>query len=183
MLATTIKQQPKRKAGRPDDVEALIAACRPTDVQAKAYLDLAFHSGLRPQELCDLRWEDVTDKHVFVRNGKGGQARRSILTKTYGWVERHRQLSGGTGFVFTTKTGKPWHVSHTREIFTRLSARIETNLAPHSLRHGHACEFYKASGNDIVATSRQLGHSSIAVTDAYLKGLELNDDSLAELEF
>jgi hypothetical protein len=79
-----------------------------------------------------------------------------------GWAE--------TGYVFTTRTGKP--VGPDR--LTRLSRRLvsESGLPPvtlHGLRHG-AATLALAAGTDLKIVQDQLGHSTITLTaDTYTK--------------
>src|SRR5208337_3996010 len=46
----------------------------------------------------------------------------------------------------------------------------DTRYSVHDLRHGFACRHYLA-GRDIYATSKALGHASVAVTETYLRSL------------
>lgn len=165
-----------------DVTKKLIKACKATDLQSRAYLDLAFHSGLRPAELCDLQWEDVQADRVHVRCGKGGKARTVALAETYGYVELWREQSGGTGYVFRTRTGKQWQTSHVRRLFTRLSAGAGVDAHPHGMRHGHALSVWEAT-RDLGLVSQQLGHKRLATTDEYLKARGMNLAPVAALRF
>jgi len=48
---------------------------------------------------------------------------------------------------------------------------INYKYSPHDLRHVFACKLYKET-KDIYLVSRRLNHSSISITEAYLKGLK-----------
>ncbi len=84
-----------------------------------------------------------------------------------GWAE--------TGYVFTTRTGKPVGPDRLTRLFRRLVA--ESGLPPvtlHGLRHG-AATLALAAGTDLKIVQDQLGHSTIALTaDTYTKARELH---------
>jgi integrase len=77
-----------------------------------------------------------------------------------GWAE--------TGYVFTTRTGKPVGPDRLTRLFRRLVAG--SGLPPvtlHGLRHG-AATLALAAGTDLKVVQDQLGHSTIALTaDTY----------------
>lgn len=169
----------KAPTAYPETVKRFINACRATDLQMRAYIDLGFHTGLRPQELCDLDWSDVdlAAGVIHVRCGKGGQSRTVGIAKTYGWVELWR-AQGGKGLVFKTRNGKPWDTYHVQRAFQRLSKATGERLTPHSLRHGCAVAVAEVADIDSptpLATMnkvrRQLGHAWLRTTEVYLVGL------------
>ena len=161
-----------------NEVNKLIKGCKATDLQSRAYLDLAFHSGLRPAELCDLDWADINGNRVTVRCGKGGKRRVVALAETYGWVELWREKSGGTGYVFRTRAEKQWQTSHVRRLLARLSERAAVKIHPHEIRHAHALMVWNET-KDLGLVNRQLGHARLATTDVYLKGRGVDLDRVA----
>jgi integrase len=165
-----------------DTTKKLIKACKMTELREKAFLDLTFHSGLRPAEACALRWEDVELNRIHVRNGKGGKARTVALAETYGYLESWREVSGGTGYVFATRNGQAWQTSHVRRLFGRLAKRAGVTAHPHGMRHGHALRVWEAT-KDLGLVNRQLGHARLATTDEYLKARGVNLDAVAALRF
>jgi integrase/recombinase XerC len=167
-----------------NDVKKLISALRLRDLQAKAFIDLAFHTALRPAELCDLQWSDIEGGRVHVRCGKGSRARTVALVPTYGYLEAWKQQSGGVGYVFCTAKGKQWQTSHVRRLFTRLSEKTGLDAHPHGMRHAAALAIWHAT-KDLGAVSRQLGHVRLATTDVYLNGRGANEelDVVAALSF
>lgn len=169
----------KAPTAYPETVKRFIEACG-VDIQAKAYLDLAFHSGLRPQELCDLDWSDIdlVARTVHVRNGKGGFARTVAIACDYGYIAIWRERCGGIGPVFKTRTGKAWTTFQIQRKFQALSKRVGERLTPYSLRHGCAvavAEVADRESNSPLATvatvQRQLGHRYMGTSYTYLSGL------------
>lgn len=161
----------------------LINACKPSDLKSRAYIDLAFHSGLRPAELCALRWQDIDleARTVVVRRGKGGKCRTVSLAETYGWVQLWRQQASGE-YVFATSSGRPWQTSHVRRLFGRLCEKAGVSVSPHGMRHGHAASVWHQT-KDLALVSRQLGHAYLSTTDEYLKDIQVDLGRVAELAF
>jgi integrase len=173
-----------------ETVKLFIDACK-VNLQMKAYIDLGYHTGLRPQELCDLQWSDVDLEAgtIHVRCGKGGQSRTVGIAKTYGWVELWR-AQGGNGLVFKTRNGKPWDTYHVQRAFQRLSDKTGEKLTPHSLRHGCAVAVAEAADIDSptpLATMnqvrRQLGHAWLRTTEVYLEGLRDTGTPVSAMAF
>lgn len=148
-------------------------------------------TGLRRSELCGLKWEDVDLEHAVlsVRRGlttagyevhegapKSGRARTVALdVETVSVLKRHRKvqleehLAAGeawvdSGYVFTIKTGEPWHPQLLADAFKRsVESAGVTPIRFHDLRHTHATLMLAAGVHPKVVQER-LGHSSISIT-------------------
>jgi site-specific recombinase XerD len=121
--------------------------------------------------------------------GKGAK-RRSVVIDAgaadvlVAWIEARAQLRIPTRLplISTLPTPSrppgPWSHQAARAAIVRASRRAGLSLRsnPHSFRHAHACRLVEA-GAGITTVQRQLGHSSSAVTDAYLRSL--TTDALA----
>ena len=130
---------------------------------------------LRPSDL------DLDVGMVRVRHGKGDRARTvAIDPSAQAYVERWigmRQALGLNGrqplFCTITRNGSfgaALDSSYVRRLLPRLTARagIEHRVHPHALRHSLATALAH-EGKTLPAISAQLGHSSTAVTDRYLR--------------
>jgi integrase len=86
-----------------------------------------------------------------------------------------------TGYVFTTKTGKPFGPDRMTRLFAKLVAA--SGLPPvtlHGLRHG-AATLALAAGTDLKVVQDQLGHSTIVLTaDTYTSVLPETARTAAE---
>jgi len=151
--------------------------------------------GLRRGEAAGLRWSDLDlDAGTLNVTGQlqqlGGRmvagppksdaGRRVIaLDKTTiaalreHWFRQHAERAGGsgwtqTGYVFTTRAGKPVGPDRMTRLFRALVT--ESGLPPvtlHGLRHG-AATLALAAGTDLKVVQDQLGHSTITLTaDTY----------------
>jgi integrase len=165
--------------------------------------------GLRRGEAAGLRWVDldldagtltVTGQlqqlggRMVARPPKSDAGRRVIaLDKTtIAALREHRarqqaELAAAgtrwaeTGYVFTTKTGKPFGPDRMTRLFRTLVAA--SGLPPvtlHGLRHG-AATLALAAGTDLKVVQDQLGHSTVVLTaDTYTSVLPETARAAAE---
>lgn len=140
--------------------EAIDAALNAGNVdnETKAAIAIIYETGLRLQELLDLRPGDVDPKlQAITVNGKGRKQR----TVYYGELCK--------------KYGRHWHgEKHTQrevrhEVFKALKPYSNaTQLSPHALRHTYACQLLN-NGMSITAISKLMGHEHLETTERYAK--------------
>lgn len=171
----------------PEEVLALMAACGRGDAGSRnrAMIVLLWRGGLRCAEALALELRDLDERNgtVTVRHGKGNRRRVVGLDPTAWavleqWLERRRRLAVPAGSrVICTITrgnlGRPLAAPYWRQTMKRLAAKagIEKRVHSHGLRHTHAVELMR-EGASMAQISRQLGHSSIAITDRYVNHLD-----------
>jgi len=139
-------------------------------------LEVFLGTGIRLQELVDLKIEDVDleAKHLHIRSAKGGvpqvkflHTRLRGLLRTYlKW--RVRQGTESCSALFISQRGtrlSPRQIAYRLEYWLR-KAGIDKPLTPHSLRHTFATRLY-ARTNDLLVVQRALGHRQIATTEIY----------------
>ena len=160
---------------------ALIRACStraPTGVRNRALIAVLWRSGLRISEALalELRDLDLDAGSIRVRHGKGDRSRTvgvddqtsALLAR---WIDRRRRLSpGARSPVFCTLQGGRIDTSYVRRLLPRLAAKagIDRRVHAHGLRHTHAAEMAR-EGTPINIIRDDLGHTSLAVTDRYLR--------------
>jgi hypothetical protein len=89
-----------------------------------------------------------------------------------GWTE--------TGYVFTTRTGRPVGPDRLTRMFRTLVAGSGLPVTLHGLRHG-AATLALAAGTDLKVVQDQLGHSTIVLTaDTYTSVLPETANAAAE---
>jgi site-specific recombinase XerD len=172
----------------PAEIGRLIDACPrrgPGGLRNRALIVVLWRGGLRCQEALDLELRDVDREKgtLLIRHGKGDRRRVvgmdpvpfAVLER---WLECRRRLGVPAGRkVFCTITqsnlGRPMLPSYWRKTIKRLGekAGIEKRVHSHGLRHTHATELMR-EGVSVFHISRQLGHSSLAITQRYLDHLE-----------
>lgn len=80
--------------------------------------------------------------------------------------------------LFVNRTGKPLTKSGLEQIISRLSewAEIEgIRCSPHTFRHVFSVNFMLNNNNDIYRLSKLLGHTSVKVTENYLKSWQQSE--------
>lgn len=162
-----------------------------------ALLSLMFNTGVRVQELIDLKANDLQLTRPFSIRifGKGRKERICPI-----WPETAhllRQLLEERGIdprepvtVFTNHTGKPITRFGIRYLLTKHlqnAASVRPSLGkkrlhPHSVRHSTAIHLLK-SGVDLSTIANWLGHSSVNTTNKYATmDLEMKRQALEKAE-
>ena len=132
---------------------------------------IAYRHGLRPAEVCTLRWDQVDLAHglLHVRRVKNGMPSVHPLTGTELRALRRLQREHEPGrYVFMSERGAPMSAVGFRRMMGRLgtAARMPFPIHPHMLRH--ACGFKLANdGQDTRALQHYLGHKNIQHTVRY----------------
>jgi integrase len=132
----------------------------------KTYLSIKLLTGLRQQDLLAIRWTDVTDSSLSVRTQKTGQRLSISLTSELSSLINSLPKLGDT--CFCTRQGKVYSASGFASIWNRLMKKFTSS--GNSRFHEHDIRGKTATDmDDPVAAQRLLGHSSIAMTEAYIK--------------
>jgi integrase/recombinase XerD len=134
--------------------------------------------GLRIAEALALELKDVDlDGAVIDVLGKGDKRRKVGIDDTTAaliarWIDKRASLGyNGKGTpLFCTLAGKTIKQQYVRALLPRLAAKadIERRMHPHGLRHAFAHRLAK-EGVSMDVIRDALGHSSLAVTDRYLR--------------
>ena len=190
MISTSIDHVPANKGRKlppeplsPDEVKALIRACSKratTGIRNRALIVVLYRAGLRISEALALLPKDLDPANSAVRilHGKGDHDR--VVGLDAGawailqlWLDR-RAATGINGHarVFCTLKGKPVKSAYVRTLLPRLArkAGIDKRVHAHGLRHTHAYEL-AGEGTPLHVIQAQLGHSSLATTDRYVRHL------------
>ena len=164
----------------PAEVSLLLRGCSmraPTGIRNRALIAVMYRAGLRGGEALALRPADVNalDGTLRVLHGKGDRARTvgldpGAMDAVARWADRRREYGIRGGPLFCTLAGGPMSAGYVRDMLKRLKARagLEKRVHPHGLRHTHAAELVRERVPANVIRD-QLGHSSLAVTDRYLR--------------
>jgi len=160
---------------------ALLKACStraPSGVRNRALIAVLWRCGLRISEALglELRDVDLDAGTVRVRHGKGDRSRTvgldeqttALLAR---WIDRRKKLGpGARAPIFCTLQGGRLDSSYVRRLLPRLAAKagIDRRVHAHGLRHTYAAELAR-EGTAINVIRDALGHTSLAVTDRYLR--------------
>lgn len=157
-------------------ITQLLEVC---DVQEKAIILLIVDSGLRRQEVCNLKIGDVQIENGMIRviQSKGNKDRivfigqatiNAILDYLPDFNYRDKESP-----LFQTKNGKPFNGDSMQKMFLRLSKQSGIKVTPHMLRRSFATLSLKF-GMDMVSLQMLMGHASLDTTRRYIQ--LLSDD-------
>lgn len=161
-----------------EEVDQLIAPLRrqkrPRAIRDLALLTVLVDSGLRVGEAAALDWQDVGDRTLRVRSGKGDKDRVIPL------CDRAR-LALATWGRHTPDSGRVWPKLTVRGIFdvVRRRAReagLTKPVGPHVLRHTFATELL-LQGVNLRVIQKLMGHASLSTTEGYL---HINEEEAVE---
>lgn len=156
------------------EVSRIIQATR--TVRQRAIISLLSYSGVRNQELCNLKVSDVDlgGNQITVRDGKNrkdGVINISAeCTKLLIEYLRHYPRENDDEYLFTTLVhNKQMKTSDIRKIvrITALKARIGRRVYPHLFRHSLATNLLNR-GASLMMIQQQLRHSFIESTMIYV---------------
>lgn len=154
-----------------DEVRKIIeAAAEPY----KTLYMLAAETGLRAGELCGLTWENIDIERgiVFVRQSvwrrkvqspKSKKALRAVTIS--GYLAEHLRQQRRTGFLFTSKDGRP--LNQFFVVQRKLRPLLDTlGIAPgglHAFRHAH-CSTMGTMGIPVKVAQDRMGHVDARMT-------------------
>lgn len=155
------------------EVDALKGACR--NVKERAMVELLLSSGLRCEEFCNLKWQDLNfeTREVTVLEGKGGKNRITMMddvARKY-LLEYKKTVKGVCEYAFASRYRGQYKKKDEASVWKLLKvigkrAGVE-DVHPHKFRHTFATALYKR-GMDIRMIQRLLGHSNIQTTLIYI---------------
>jgi integrase/recombinase XerD len=139
---------------------------------------LLLDTGLRVSEALNLAWERVDfDNLLITVTGKGGKHRvvpfsfecRKVLFR---WKQRSK-----SDLVFPTRNGTGASRRNVQRDMKLLGARVKicgVRFSPHTFRHTFAVSYLRAGGN-VLYLQRILGHSTLEMTNRYVRSLGTED--------
>ena len=155
-----------------------IGGDKPLDLRDRALFELVYSSGLRCQEVLDLRMRDVNMGSREMRvKGKGRKVRVIPVGEVALEALERYVLEGRSRLiddperddhVFLSRTGRPLSSSDVQRRLARYLARAGAprGTSPHTLRHSFATHLLEG-GADLRVIQEMLGHSSLRTTQVY----------------
>ncbi|MEC8339385.1 MAG: tyrosine-type recombinase/integrase, partial [Nanoarchaeota archaeon] len=136
-------------------------------------LKMYYACGLRLSECITLKVKDIDtlENVVWVRDGKGGKDRMSILSKNLSLsLKNHIESSGKKkdSFLFVNRYGNPFNPRTIQKVIEKAKhdSGIHKDVHIHTLRHSFATHLLEA-GTDIRHIQELLGHSDLSTTQIY----------------
>lgn len=156
-------------------------------IRLRGIIGALYGGGLRLNEALTLAPRDFTNDALHVRTAKGGKSRRVGVDNVSAemirrWLDRRAALGvkgRGVPLFCTYETGRehgPIDPRYVRAALAKAADRagIEKRVHPHGLRHSLAFDAAQR-GVPMNAIQQQLGHSSLAITDRYVRHLNPAD--------
>ena len=152
-------------------------------IRNKTIVMLLFESGIRANELCNIKLCDFMQTYILI-NGKGSKQRiapisMQLLKQLNKYIRyRSRQFKEPTNdYLFLSRNNRKLTVEMLeviiRDCGRSVNIRREVRCSPHTIRHYYANQQI-LKGTDIYTLSLLLGHNSVEVTQTYLKSLNKN---------
>lgn len=156
-----------------------------SNVRDKLILIFLFDTGIRVSELCDIKVQDVTNKHIVI-HGKGSKQRLIYISRIMRRYMRkfealkkqrfkHKHPEEIADYYFLDQSAERLSRSRINKILKEhcrnAGVRKEVRCSPHDCRHYFAHKQLR-NGTDIYSLSRLMGHYDTQITSNYLRGLE-----------
>lgn len=163
----------------PEHIERMLATCdvsTPLGFRDYVLLLVLLDTGMRVSESCGLKVADVHDRYVKVF-GKGRKEREIGLHPEVGkllwkYIYKYRKPADpAEALLFIGRRGEPLRpggVQAVLEEVKRKSGLEGVRVSAHTFRHTFA-KFYLQRGGEVFKLSREMGHSTVQVTEVYLK--------------
>lgn len=177
----------KREAVTVEQLKLMLASCK--DEREKLIVLLAISTGLRCNELRNIRVQDFINKNGTICLYVLGKARQGLRTdyvvipkELYEMVKKYIENNNIKEYLFVSTSnnnkGNLMSTRAIRDIVNKIYDKIglDKNLYVfHSLRHGF-CNINLMNNIDIVEVSQAMRHKSIQTTMTYVKDIEAKDN-------
>ena len=152
-----------------------------TGKRNRALVTMLYRGGLRIAEALALKASDIDPDRGTVRilRGKGAKPRTiglapGAMAMVQRWMDARKAAGIRNSVLFCTISGDDAGLPPSRQYVSMMlkrqaaKASVDKRVHPHGLRHTLTAELV-AEGQPITVIRDQLGHSSLATTDRYLR--------------
>lgn len=161
------------------------------DVRQKVVIGLLYGTGMRLNELRNLKWQDIerSNQRIKIRQGKGARDRFTLLSPTIVKdLENYYRKYKTQSYVFESilLKSKPLHSRSLQTIVNAAMVNagfVSGKYTAHTLRHSFATHLLD-NGCDINTIKILLGHADLRTTGIYLHLQQSKRDGIiSPLEF
>jgi integrase/recombinase XerD len=144
-----------------------------TNQKHKVIIAILYSSGLRREELLNLKIRDIDSNRMLirVRNGKGNKSRDTLLAQnTLELLRNYYRKYHPVEYLFESfRPGIPYSGTSVEKVVQRAVQRagVTKHIYPHSLRHAFATHLLE-QGTNLKVIQKLLGHTSMRSTMIYL---------------
>ncbi len=161
-----------------DEVQLLFNNLEPENsyyLRDQAIVKTLYYTGIRAQELCDLKTEDLDPAFsiLTIVSGKGDKWRliplHSHLQETLRLYMKEGRDHPDSPYLFASPPGKKIYPGTLHKIFRKLKEKTAITgkrVSPHTLRHTFATHLYQG-GVDLRRIALLLGHANLNHTEKY----------------
>jgi integrase/recombinase XerD len=150
-----------------EKIKLILGLCY--NLKHRLVIKLLYSSGLRLQELVDLKRENIDfDRNLInVSLGKGKKDRITLLSDSLknDLLKYYSSNDFKTKYLFEGRKAK-YSKKSVQEILNKLGVKARIKITPHMLRHSFATHLLEA-GIDIRYIQKLLGHSDLKTTKIY----------------
>lgn len=149
-----------------DTTHILDSIAKITNIKHKAIITLAFSTGMRVSEVCNLKIADIDSKRmlIMVRQAKGRKDRIVPLSQTtLDTLRKYFKVYQPKEYLFNGQFTLQYSTTSCNQIVKQYLGR---NYHFHQLRHSNATALLE-SGTDLRIIQKLLGHSSSKTTEIY----------------
>ena len=166
-----IKKKPKGLPKVLSKEQIMLLIDSTDNVKHKLLVKMLYSSGLRLQELIDLRRDCIDfDRNIIrVIRGKGNKDRITLFSESIklDLLKYYSKYDFKTKYVFEGRSGK-YTKKAVQKVLDGLGRKIGVGVHPHMLRHSFATHLLE-SGVDIRFIQKLLGHRDVSTTEIYTK--------------
>lgn len=143
------------------------------NLKHKALIALLYSSGIRREELLNLRPSDIDSKRMLIRirNGKGNKTWETLLANnTLDILREYYRRYHPYEYLFESyRPGFPYSSTSATKVVQRAANRagVTKPVCIHSFRHAFATHLLEQGAN-LKVIQRLLGHTSMRTTSVYL---------------
>jgi integrase/recombinase XerD len=139
------------------------------NLKHKLIIKLLYSSGLRLQELINLKRKDLDFERnlINVKKGKGNKDRITLISESLklDLLKYYSKENFKTEHVFEGRNGK-YTKKSVQKVLDEAGKRVRIKVTPHMLRHSFATHLLE-SGTDLRHIQKLLGHSDLKTTEIY----------------
>jgi len=168
-------ERPRKESKLPKILskEEIISIINHTNnIKHRCIVSLLYSSGLRRNELLQLKVKDINSKRMLIRveQAKGNKDRYTVLNKSVlEDLRAYFKMYKPKTYLFENPVSKNRYSSSSVlqvVVKSALNAGIKERVTPHMLRHSFATHLLE-SGTDIRYIQMLLGHNSTKTTEIY----------------
>jgi len=139
------------------------------NLKHKLIIKILYSSGLRLQELINLKRKEINFERgiLNVNKGKGKKDRITLISENLklDLLKYYSNNIFKTEYVFEGRNGK-YTKKSVQKVLENVGKKMEIKVTPHMLRHSFATHLLE-QGTDIGHIQKLLGHSDLKTTEIY----------------